>query len=342
MAERVTFKYWVSSQELHSRSSIASLWSKKRLQGKVPLQLKTFHCSRGCLVIDVLWWKLKADDVFILSTIFTFWHFNIIMEISRNIVGRNFYDKRKDFLPSRRLQRRSSFLRFVAKRNEIWKVIFNVYLLLFTHRIKLLSLFDSLFFLWWCRLNRFSLPTLLICIFLWILNPLKIHVSPMEDFASLAVTLSYLQGSSAVICQGKCSLWWCKVIHHCSIIMFCFCRKLTKRWKKPTRLPQFNKPRRPSHLQFPLISCCHYVVCDVNFSIFHPRHSHFFEYLLASCRKWNLISYNDNVIIIRTTWSTGWLPGLSSWERQRLQIPSSKEFSKQTKVEKNYRKTRKN
>lgn len=54
-----------------------------RFSSLFSVNISSFLCSRGRLVIDVLWWKLKADDVFILSTIFTFWHFNIITESGR-------------------------------------------------------------------------------------------------------------------------------------------------------------------------------------------------------------------------------------------------------------------
>lgn len=93
-------------------------------------------------------------------------------------------------------------------------------------------------------------------------------------------------------------LWWCKAIYHCSIIMFH--QKLTSERQKSdsTSLSlQFNKPHRPPHLQFPLISCCHYVMCDGNF--FVMLFSSPFLCVLASCQKWNLISHNDNVVIIQ-------------------------------------------
>lgn len=84
--------------------------------------------------------RTMADDVFILTTIFTFWHFNIMTESAerwkfsgRKQGGRNTKKFPRDF------SRVHHFAESASK--KIWKAIFNVYLLLFTHRIKLLSLF---------------------------------------------------------------------------------------------------------------------------------------------------------------------------------------------------------
>lgn len=69
---------------------------------------------------------------------------------------------------------------------------------------------------------------------------------------------------------------WCKAIYHCSIIM------LAGKKRKP-KLDSLNLINLValSHLQFPLISCCHRVMCVGNFFLPHCR---FLSALLLSFR----------------------------------------------------------
>lgn len=93
----------------------------------------------------------------------------------------------------------------------------------------------------------------------------------------------------------------CKAIYHRSVIT------PEKAIERSTNLDSLNliNLRRPFHLQFPLISGCQLSTSCVmgTFSThsLSPLASLFSAFLcaLASCQKWNLISHNDNVIIIQ-------------------------------------------
>lgn len=103
-------------------------------------------------------------------------------------------------------------------------------------------------------------------------------------------------------------VWWCKTIYHSFVIMF---HQKVRKEKLHSSLDLINLVAL-FYLQFPLISCCHYGVC-VRWELFIRLPlftlSPVFLRSLASCQKWNLISHNDNVTIIRQLmrWWCEWI-----------------------------------
>lgn len=249
--------------------------------------------------------KLQANDVFILVDniyILTFRHHD-------GISGRWKFSGEENMNNEKRFSLEPSISResFIESKCEK-KVTFNVYLLLFTHRIKLLSLFSATFFGWWGSLS--------ICLF----ASASADVGGGEkDF----LIISIIPPSPASRCIGinihsnlsdKTFARRCKAIYHCSVIML-------QKLERSANLDSLNLINlcRPFHLQFPLISCCQHVMCDGNFFLSASLFSAFLC-ALASCQKWNLISHNDNVIIIRHEMVIMMIMRISfkSWRENRL------------------------